>query len=83
VVRVDLTNGVIYEFASNLGKENGPASFLKKGGLERPVAVRFSPSGEALYVVDFGVLTMDGKMSKPRQTTGVLWKITRAQAVQP
>ena len=79
VVRVDTTDGVIQDFASNRGNENGPASKLKRGGLERPVACRFDPSGTALYVVDFGVLTVDeqGK-SQPKPGTGVLWRITRA-----
>jgi len=79
VVRVDTTDGVIHDFASNRGKQNGPASLLKRGGLERPVACRFDPSGTALYVVDFGVLTVDEKgKSQPRPGTGVLWRITRA-----
>jgi glucose/arabinose dehydrogenase len=77
VVRVDLSNGIIEEFASNRGKENGPASYLKRGGLERPVAVRFSPDGSALYVVDFGVMMMDKAGARPLARTGVLWRITR------
>lgn len=77
VVRVDLSNGVIEEFASNRGKENGPASYLKSGGLERPIAVRFSRDGTQLYVVDFGVLTMSGDQAHAAQGTGVLWRIQR------
>jgi glucose/arabinose dehydrogenase len=77
VVRVDVTNGVIQDFAVNKGKTNGPASWLGGGGLERPVAVRFDPSGSALYVVDFGVMTMSGKTPAPQKQTGVLWRITR------
>jgi glucose/arabinose dehydrogenase len=77
VVRVNVSNGVIEEFAVNRGDENGPASYLKTGGLERPIAVRFSPEGDALYVVDFGVLRMTDEASHPQQGTGVLWRITR------
>jgi glucose/arabinose dehydrogenase len=77
VVRVDLSNGVIEEFASNRGKENGPASYLESGGLERPIAARFSRDGTQLYVVDFGVLTMSGDQAHPEQGTGVLWRIQR------
>jgi glucose/arabinose dehydrogenase len=77
VVRVDLSNGVIEEFASNQGKENGPASYLKRGGLERPIAVRFNPAGTQLFVVDFGVLTQSDHTSHPEQGTGVLWRIKR------
>jgi glucose/arabinose dehydrogenase len=76
VVRVDLSNGVIDEFAANRGKENGPASYQHGGGLERPVAVRFSPDGTQLYIVDFGVMTMSESGPHPQQGTGVLWRIT-------
>jgi len=82
VVHVDVTNGVVYDFAVNRGKENGPASALKHGGLERPVACKFSPAGDALYVLDFGVLTEDSKgKPHPVRNTGVLWKITRTENV--
>ena len=77
VVRVNLGDGVTHDFASNRGTVSGPASKIGGGGLERPVAARFSPDGSALYVVDFGVLTMDGDKSQPRRETGVLWRITR------
>lgn len=59
VVRVNMENGVIHDFAINGGRKNGPASYLETGGLERPVAARFSPDGSALYVVDFGVMTIE------------------------
>jgi glucose/arabinose dehydrogenase len=77
IVRVDSATGVIEEFAVNRGKSNGPASFLKTGGLERPVAVRFSPDGSELFVVDFGVLTMDKDRARPIENTGVVWKIAK------
>ena len=78
IVRVDVNNGTIDTFATNRGK--GPASRLRRGGLERPTALKFTPDGSALYVVDFGVMTMtkDGPAARPR--TGVLWRITREQA---
>jgi hypothetical protein len=57
---------------------NGPASRVGGAGLERPIAARFDPSGTALYVVDFGVLTMSATGSTPYEGTGVLWRITRA-----
>jgi glucose/arabinose dehydrogenase len=75
VVRVDVRNGIIENFAANKG-ENGPASRLKRGGLERPTGLRFSPDGSALYVV-FGVVTMTKKGPVPREGTGVLWRISR------
>jgi glucose/arabinose dehydrogenase len=78
VVRIDTKSGVINEFAVNKGSTNGPASWLGSGGLERPLAVRFDPSGTALYVVDFGVMTMTVKPN-PWPGTGVVWRITRKQ----
>jgi glucose/arabinose dehydrogenase len=80
VVRVDPATGVATDFAVNRGATNGPASRLGTGGLERPVAVRFDPSGDALYVVDFGIMTIEAGRPQPRGGTGVLWRITRAGA---
>jgi glucose/arabinose dehydrogenase len=77
VVRVNVETGEIEDFAANRGRINGSASALGSGGLERPIAARFDPSGRALYVVDFGVLLMDKKNSHPKEGTGVLWRITR------
>ena len=77
VVRVDVANGHVEDFAVNTGRKNAPASRLGTGGLERPVAVRFDPGGRALYVVDFGVMLMDATGPKPQPGTGVVWRITR------
>ncbi|HEX6725868.1 MAG TPA: hypothetical protein VF078_00850 [Nitrospira sp.] len=90
VVRVHVENGLVGDFAVNRGRVNGPASKIGGGGLERPIAARFSPDGSALYVVDFGVMTLGqgGKVRlpwtqnkvtlEPRRGTGALWKITRS-----
>ncbi len=77
VVRVDVKTGVIEDFAVNKGKKNGPASKLGRGGLERPLSVKFSPRGDALYIIDFGVLQMTEAGPKPLDGTGVVWKITK------
>ena len=82
VVRVDVERGLVADFAANAGRHNGPASKLNSGGLERPVAVKFDPTGTALYVVDFGVITHDKKGAHPQQGTGVVWKITRTQPAE-
>ena len=77
VVRVDPEAGTVHDFAANRGGTNGPASWLGTGGFERPIDVEFGPDG-ALYVVDFGVMTMtDDGGYRPRPGTGVLWRITR------
>jgi glucose/arabinose dehydrogenase len=77
VMRVDLDSGVVHDFLVNRGRVHGPASWLKSGGLERPVAVRFDNTGEALYIVDFGVMTHPRKGPNPVPGTGVLWRVTR------
>jgi glucose/arabinose dehydrogenase len=77
VVRVNPADGVVREFAVNRGRRNGPASWLRGGGLERPIAARFDPSGQALYLVDFGVMTMSDRGTTPYAGTGVLWRIVR------
>ncbi|HUQ07906.1 MAG TPA: hypothetical protein VM261_35670 [Kofleriaceae bacterium] len=79
VVRVDLDTGIYRDFARNHGDAAGPASKLSSKGLERPVAVRFDPSGEALYVVDFGVVRMTDKGAQPEPATGAVWRITREE----
>jgi glucose/arabinose dehydrogenase len=77
VVRVDVKTGVMNEFMANRHRTRGPASKFGGGGIERPVAVRFNPKGDALYVVDFGIMTMSDRGPQPRKGTGVLWRITR------
>lgn len=77
VVRVDVGSGRVTDFAVNRGAQNGPASKIGGGGFERPVDVRFNPAGDALYVVDFGVMTTTERGQFPQRQTGVLWRITR------
>ncbi len=77
VVRVDHETGRIEDFARNDDSSSGPATRQSNHGLERPIAVRFSPDGKSLYVVDFGVLRMDGSDPRPQPGTGVIWRITR------
>jgi glucose/arabinose dehydrogenase len=79
VARVELDGGIIHPFAVNRGPKDAPASMLGTGGLERPIAARFDPSGNALYVVDFGVMLTGPNGVKPIEYTGVLWKITREE----
>src|SRR5687767_1058528 len=55
----------------------GPASRHELGGLERPVAARFTPDGSALYVVDFGVVQMTDTGAVPMERSGKLWRISK------
>jgi DNA-binding beta-propeller fold protein YncE len=77
VVRVDVNTGVIRDFATNKGSRNGPASRLGSGGLERPVSVKFDAAGNALYVVDFGIMKVTERGPEPQQNTGVIWRVTK------
>ena len=55
---------------------NEAAHEAKNRGPRRPIDVRFTPSGDALYVVDFGVLSVD-PMLKPASIprSGVVWRL--------
>lgn len=76
IVRVNIGSGSVTTFARNKIAAPGPASKAGGGGLERPVDVQFDRTGEAMYVVDFGIMTMP-LIPNPRRGTGVLWRITR------
>lgn len=82
VVIVDADTGVIHDFMVNRGETNGPASWLKTQGLERPVSAAFNPKGDALYVVDFGVMTIRDAKIMPQPGTGVLWRVVVDQNAQ-
>jgi hypothetical protein len=49
-------------------------------GPRRPIAVRFAPRGEAMFVLDFGPIAMLpsalGGSPKPFPGTGTVWVIT-------
>lgn len=78
VVRVDPATGKVEDFLSNKAGQ-GPASKIGGGGLERPIDVHFDRPGEAMYVLDFGIMTMPA-LPNPRKDSGVLWRVTRAAA---
>jgi sugar lactone lactonase YvrE len=77
IVRVNVSTGVVRDFATNKGKRNGPASWLGRGGLERPVSVKFNHAENALYVVDFGIMKTTKEGPLPQTNTGMIWKITK------
>jgi glucose/arabinose dehydrogenase len=77
VIRVDVQQGTAQPFMHN--KKMGPASALGGGGIERPVACRFSPDGKSLYVLDFGVAKVTPGNMMAFAHTGVVWKITRKE----
>ena len=79
VVRVNVTDGTITDFAVNRAPKEGPGTKVRVPGLERPVSVRFDPSGDVLYVVDFGVIRHDDKGAHPERQTGAIWRIRRTR----
>jgi len=80
VVRFDPANGEVVPFFRN--QMPGPASAQPPAGepgAERPFDVKFGPDG-ALYVVDYGVVTIDFSQAPPyayQEDSGTLWKIIR------
>ena len=61
-----------------LSAKGSQATIEDSGSTNRTgMRVTFDREGHALYVVDFGVLTVNGSHVAPRQGTGVLWRITR------
>ncbi|HEY8610387.1 MAG TPA: hypothetical protein VIL69_03750, partial [Roseomonas sp.] len=80
VITVDPRSGMVEDFVSNRGRSGGPASYLETRGIERPIALRFDPSGASLWIVDFGVMTARGENLIPVPGTGVVWRVTRDAA---
>jgi glucose/arabinose dehydrogenase len=84
VTRVDVATGEMVPFFrakdSALGPP-GPFEYVSTPGPKRPVDVRFSPSGDALYVVDVGAIVAlpagAGPMVQAFPKTGAVWRITR------
>lgn len=88
VIRVDPRTGAAETFfrarPETLGR--GPARFVTTPGPKRIVDVRFSPSGDALYVVDLGamaVLPTALPTLRPIPTSGVIWRISRTGTQPP
>ena len=75
VVRVNVSTGVIHDFATNRAPKQGPGTKVGVGGFERPVCVRFDPRGDTLYVIDFGVMRHDAQGAHPERQTGSIWRI--------
>ena len=78
VVKVDPTSGDLTSFVANRG--GGPASAAGQAGegLDRPFDVKFGPDG-AMYIVDYGVVTIDPSLQPPysyQAGTGAIWKVS-------
>lgn len=83
VARIDLSTGQVESFFSARPEALGPdgAEYITTAGPKHPVGVRFSPDGDALYVVDIGALKPylagAGPFPRPFPGSGVIWRIRR------
>lgn len=75
VQQVNITTGEVTDFIYN--ESNMPSSVNNTGGLERPLQLEWSNDGESLYIVDFGVVTIDDVGMNAQPFTGVLWKVSK------
>lgn len=74
VIRLDTATGQAEPFLQN--KQPGPGSYHPgSGGIERPVSCKFSPDGRSLYVLDFGVASVNENQMIAYAHTGVLWRL--------
>lgn len=82
VVRIDPATKQAFPFLSNTIKGPNGEEYVTTAGPRHPVEARFSPDGEALYIVDIGVIGFElagaGPFPTPAPGTGVIWKITKA-----
>ena len=81
VVRVDSKTGQLETFVSNMSEGSASAQGMEGKGLDRPFTVRFGPDG-AMYIVDYGVVTVDLSKTPPyayKESSGAIWKITRGE----
>jgi glucose/arabinose dehydrogenase len=75
IARLNLLTRKVEVFAHN--KQVGPASLQpSRGGFERPVQVRFGPDG-AMYVLDWGHLSVTRKGPFHVPDSGALWRIVK------
>lgn len=81
VIRIDPATKDAQPFLSNKIKGPDGKEFVTTAGPRHPVEAKFSPDGNALYVVDIGVigfaLAGAGPFPVPAPGTGVIWRITR------
>src|SRR6185436_3110459 len=82
VFRVDPSTREASVFARTRQDALGPKGweYVATAGLKRPMDVRFSPDGTALYIVDLGAmaaLPLDVPLPQSFEGTGVVWRVTR------
>ena len=81
VVRINPETKEAQPFLTN--RKPGPEGkeYVETAGPRRPVDAKFSPDGEALYIVDIGAIGAAiggaGPFPQPVPGTGVIWRITK------
>jgi glucose/arabinose dehydrogenase len=84
VVRIDPATKETQPFLSNRSVGPSISQIGTTSGPRHPVEAKFSPDGEALYVVDIGVIGFEvggaGPFPQPVPGTGVIWRITKEGA---
>ena len=75
VQTVDLETGRARDFLVN--NRPGPATAGTGNGLERPIQIEWGPDG-AMYVVDFGVISLSKSGTHASPHTGAIWKVSRS-----
>ena len=84
VARIDMSTQKVEPFFRARKDALGPKGYeyVATAGPRRPIAARFAPKGEALFVVDFGAVAMVpsaiGALPKPFPGTGLVWVILPA-----
>jgi glucose/arabinose dehydrogenase len=73
---IDLESGQAQDFLKN--RHAGPATAGTGSGLERPLQLEWGPDG-ALYVVDFGIISLTPMGMKAHPHTGVIWRVSRRE----
>jgi glucose/arabinose dehydrogenase len=81
VVRIDPATKTAQPFLSNLKRGPAGQEYVETAGPRHPVEAKFSINGDALYVVDIGVIGFElagaGPFPHPAPGTGVIWRITK------
>lgn len=84
VVRINLNSHEVRTFFQTKPYALGPAGWEHAitPGLKRPIDVRFSPRGDALYIVDMGSMAPTGHrgVMQPVPGSGAIWRITRVES---
>lgn len=63
------------------GGHGGGKGESMTAGPRRPMDVRFSPGGDALYIADFGTMVVEDR-PRPVPGTGVIWRVV-SEAAKP